>query len=713
MLSARSDSAQSVSSEGVMSLPQGSPQASQGALSNPGSVSACSPVDSATASPSAFMPIQVSPSSSSSSSSSAGVRQGLQQHYIQPIRPLVTVASVGVGSHEARNTTATLVSSSLSATGFASTRTQGLLGADDNLDLARLSQLDVGVVAPDLPQGASPFETSPASSTLSLKSEVGNSASRLMSASPCPGTVPYNAPSPRRHPTGISPGPSPTPATSNACSPSPSSAGHRASASHGVLQKLLSTRSAPPSYAESVQQRLMASGQLAGNQVIGGFVDQRLSAAGHASAGGVLAGGGGGGVRARTSSTQSRLSGVNVGTGSSHAGTSTEPAGQFGLPMMSTEDVKSSAKSVVHHTPTATAATSGTSTAGERSGRRIAILKRDSNTKPKSSSSSTPKVATAASDSILKASLASPPSPLDSVEYARPFSQKLLLLKQQASQSDTEGAMTGGQVKRQQGVASTASAVLVASLAGLKQGNSSEQAESTSKVPRSPSATSQSGKMGGGASSLAVQVSSPATPGSVSSAPSPASQGQGQMSMPLRISTSTPSHSDIFFGLPASSPSPRVHPFSPQQQSSSSSSSSSSSMSASNMPLGAMYLPFNLPDMNYMGNAPNIDLSQLIPGKTAAASVANPSLSQAVTDSSVTEFQGLDELHLTMDILRGIDGQYFIGQDVEGEDLMHNVFGDLTQDLHSAVAASSQDEEEGEEERDATTPRSRVRESSL
>lgn len=126
-----------------------------------------------------------------------------------------------------------------------------------------------------------------------------------------------------------------------------------------------------------------------------------------------------------------------------------------------------------------------------------------------------------------------------------------------------------------------------------------------------------------------------------------------------------------------------------------------------------MYLPFNLPDMNYMGNAPNIDLSQLIPGKTAAASVANPSLSQAVTDSSVTEFQGLDELHLTMDILRGIDGQYFIGQDVEGEDLMHNVFGDLTQDLHSAVAASSQDEEEGEEERDATTPRSRVRESSL
>ena len=128
-----------------------------------------------------------------------------------------------------------------------------------------------------------------------------------------------------------------------------------------------------------------------------------------------------------------------------------------------------------------------------------------------------------------------------------------------------------------------------------------------------------------------------------------------------------------------------------------------------------------------MGNAPNIDLSQLMPGaKTPNTAVtASPSPSRVAADSGMTEFQGLDDLHLTMDILRRIDGQYFIGQDVEGEDLMHNVFGDLTQDLHGTATVTSLQEEEEEhggegvmveeeeEERSAGPARSRVRESSL
>ena len=701
LLSTSSDPSHTTSNESLTQLSQGSQPSSQGGLSNPGSVSAVSPVDWSVTSPITFMPIQVSPSSASSTSGRSTVTMS-QQQYIPPIRPVVTVASVAVAGQESETTQNFLLSKAVDSKEGTCTTSWGQTGQEESEDLLSLTEMsgDGGVqqrllvtegAASKLLLASSAMDTSPASSVSSVKSEPGTSASRLMSISPCPGTVPYNVPSPWGQATGVSPGPSPTPATSNASSPSASSAGHRGSAGQGVLQQLLSTRSAPPSYAESVQLRLLASGQLAGSHVIGGSTEQRQATGNYV--GGNGASSDRAAARARSGSTQARVSGPQSGrTGSSHADTSSERRGQ-----VAGEEVSSSARSVVHHVPS-TPNPTPPSTGRERSGRRIPILKRDKGRSSSSATTSTPKVAAAASDAILKGSLASPTSALDPTDPARPFSQKLQRLKQQRQQLEGGRGTTGGKPLQ---VASPPTATVLAGGVGSVQPDAGGV---DSAVKLAPSPGSARRGRSSTSSSLGPPVASPATPTSPASAPSPSSQGQGQVLTPLRVSTSASSPPDVFINLPVSFPQQRlIHPFSPQQQSSSSSSSSPSMA----MSQGALYQPFTLPDMNYMGNAPNIDLSQLMEGKTNTAP-SEPAAAATVGQHS-TQLQGLDDLQSTLEILQGMDSHYFNAHQPDSEDLMRSVFGDLAQELQGSVAvSSSQDEEEEEGEEacsGAPTPR--------
>lgn len=105
--------------------------------------------------------------------------------------------------------------------------------------------------------------------------------------------------------------------------------------------------------------------------------------------------------------------------------------------------------------------------------------------------------------------------------------------------------------------------------------------------------------------------------------------------------------------------------------------------------------------MNYMGNAPNIDLSQL---SFLSRKASQPDAPTPPQPSSLSETGFEDELQSTLDILRNMDGQYF-NQEVEGEAsetdgtmmLMHSVFSDLPHehDLQGEERGDGEDEEVG------------------
>lgn len=663
----------------IQSVPQGSPMAPNrlSSASTSSSAAGCSPVDQSIGSPNAFMPIQGSALITRLGS------LGQPQHYIEPIRPVVTVATAAPSGHSTESCSITI---STSRHGSRRNRTVVAPGPEENIEMAVLSSYHVTSTpsTSDVSGDTGPLSVRSVSSDPGVSGD-GQTAARMVCISPRPGTTPYSAPSPATpqagNAPGISPGPSPTPPhTSSTCTTASAAATSRSS-SHGVLQKLLSTRGVPSSYPESVQQRLLASAQLAGSQIVGGSSDQKgqSAAAGQSSAGSVIE----------------------------------QHAGQFMVPLVSAEDIKPSARSVVHYIP----ATGGVGGTSERTSRRIAILKRDSSKSSAKASVSAPK---ATAETVLKGSNTgsseSSTTPEAPLEY--PFSYKLALLRQQSMAQppkDLPPAPTGttsrtgstGSRSNNKPQAS-ASATLAASLANLQK---------QVPVPNSPSqdiksagslssvSESQQTKRSTGMSNLAVQVSSPHTP-IPASATTPPIPHQQQINVPLRLSMSTQSTGDVFFGVPVPSPSQRLNPFSPPQPSPSSSSStppssasSSSSLTTSTNSLGALYLPFNLPDMNYMGNAPNIDLSQLMPNKTPAANILVPPQPSASSSLNIAGFE--DELQSTLDILRNIDGHYF-NQEVEADVvenentmmIIQSVFGDLSQEHDAQTGGDEEDMEQ-------------------
>ncbi|XP_071098625.1 serine-rich adhesin for platelets-like [Haliotis cracherodii] len=86
------------------------------------------------------------------------------------------------------------------------------------------------------------------------------------------------------------------------------------------------------------------------------------------------------------------------------------------------------------------------------------------------------------------------------------------------------------------------------------------------------------------------------------------------------------------------------------------------------------FATFDLPNVNYMGNAPNIDLGSILQGKQGAAGGLHTASDSAGGDRSrLTLMQALqptqtineEELQSTLEILRSLDSQYFSQSDLD------------------------------------------------